>query len=228
MSTMTRSFVLLIPILALCSVASLQGSPITYDFNGRFDSPVDGATTFSGSFTYDSSLPFYPNAQQSSSIAYYGDAPGTPGKLISARFAFGNSNSNNLGTISSTELIVWHDKTTDEMNLDVSFTKNGTTSRVVIGMLNDNTISPGQFTSTSPPPSLDLAKFNQLAQLIYDPTGNSSGGTIVGTITGLVPAGTTLPPVPPPIPEPTTCVVIIIGFSGLLVAQRSGQKRAGR
>jgi hypothetical protein len=226
MSIMRRSFALSMPILAWFAVASLQGSPITYDFNGRLDSPVDGATTFSGSFTYSTNLPLVPNAHQASNITYYGDDPTTPGKLISVSFSFGNVNSRNLGSISNTELSVWHDQTYDMIQIDAAFTKNGNTSHFTMAMLNDNRISPGQFTSTAPPSSLDLALFNQGNDIRFDPTIPITGPAVFGTITGLVPAGTPLPPVPPApsVPEPATLTVIVAGFGCLFLRKANSRK----
>lgn len=213
---MTRSFALWTAIFALFLPASIHASPITYDFNGRFATPVDGATAFTGSFTYDTNLPIASGTSSFPGTAFYGDNPATPGKLISMSFEFGSTSSSDLGPISKREMIVSHNSAYDEINLDVTFTNGGKDSMFVIGMLNDNTTSPGPFSSTAPPTSLTLSSFNMGVQFIDYPNIASSDASVIGWITGLVPAGTPLPPIPA-VPEPTTCVVILAGFGGLLL-----------
>ena len=78
-------------------------------------------------------------------------------------------------------------------------------------MSNNNLVQPGPLTSLAPPAALNLADFNNGANLtLYGPTLN-----VIGTITSLTPSS--------PVPEPSTALVFAtlgVGFVRFLSTSR--------
>jgi hypothetical protein len=191
-------------------IASMAGaSPVTYQFSGTFPQPVFGSTQFSGTFTYDTNLPPYPGAAQDATHAYYAGADGTP---IAMTLNLGTSGTNPLGTPTNSELVVTHSPSYDELNLDMTYrSSTGQTSYATVGLLNNNGVANGPFTSLAPPSSLGVGDFNMGTQLILNGTGGTSP-TAVGTITSL--SATT-------VPEPAALVVFAGLAAGLALRRRA-------
>lgn len=212
--------------LVACSwlaVSTVEASPISYDFSGTFSAPVDGATQFSGTFTYDSNLPLNPNANQSSNIAYYTN-PDSGSSITPISITFttnGNVSSSSLGTITSAELSVWHDASYDSLNINVGYTDAaGKNLEMTIGMLNFNNQSPGTFTSLAPPANLSLSSFNGGTQFIFNSRPMGQAPPVVGTITSLHATGAN-------VPEPTTLSVFLLAGGGIAL-RRFLKRRAGQ
>jgi hypothetical protein len=208
-------------LVVLLTTPTAKASPVSYDFSGTFAQPVDGQTQFSGTFTYDTSLPLYPGANQSATTHYYAGAPTDPnGTPIGISLRLGNDPTNVLGDpiggTRYTELIVTHSAAADEINVDAYFPTppfthvDGGWFRVTIGALNDNTQGPGPLTSLSPPAALNLGSFNNGIQFIFNSGGN--GPVDVGTITSLTPTAA--------VPEPTTLAAFTILAAGLAAHHR--------
>jgi hypothetical protein len=205
-----------IAVCALLGVVAREAgaSPVTYQFNGRFSQAEFGSTQFSGTFTYDTNLPLYPGAAQDATHHYYAGADGTP---VAMTLNLGSPGNNPLGTPTNSELVVTHSPAYDELNLDVSYrsTTGNQTNTATIGLLNNNGLAPGPFTSLDPPPSLSLSGFNLGNQLIlFLPDGTT--GTVVGTITSLSPLTS--------VPEPASALV----FGAIVAGLVSRRARNGR
>jgi hypothetical protein len=208
--TVGRMILIGAAFLGLAST-EVSASPVSYDFRGTFPQQVFGSTQFSGTFTYDTNLPFYPDAHQDATHAYYAGADGTP---IAMTLNLGSSQTNPLGSPIQSELVITHSSANDELNLDVTYQSSGSQPNfATIGMLNNNTLNSGPFTSVNPPSTLSLSNFNFGNQLIL----RTPDGTKVGTITSLTPTT---------VPEPATLGifgVLAVGFvyRGRIVRSRS-------
>jgi hypothetical protein len=188
--------------LVVFAVAQADASPVNYAFAGTFPQPVFGSTQFSGTFTYDTNLPPYPGAAWTATIHYYAGADGTP---INMSLNLGTDGTNPLGTPVNSELVVTHSPSYDELNLDLTYrSATGQTTFATIGMLNNNGLNNGPFTSLDPPSSLKLSEFNMGNQLILR-TYDGSLGTVVGTITSLTAV----------VPEPATLAIFAFLAAGV-------------
>jgi hypothetical protein len=215
---MTAGRTIAAAVFALASLvaARVEGSPVTYDFAGTFAQPVFGSNQFTGTITYDTSLPTYPGTSGDASHAYYASGSGTP---IAMTLNLGTSGTNPLGTPTNSELAIFHTTGDDSLNLDVTY-RNPTTGQynfATFGMLNDNTTSAGPFTSLNPPASLSLGQFNLGSQLIIN-ASNGSAPMYIGTVTALLSPST--------VPEPASAAVFAALAAGL--AFRRVRARAGR
>jgi hypothetical protein len=187
--------------MVLGVAAPAPATPISFNFSGTSSASGGSPTQFSGTFSYDSDVPLFSAAQQSSTIAYYADAAGNYGKLINLNFSASNGlSSSSLGTLISDLLVVRHDSSTDKVDVEFTYlNSSGVTSMVNIGLYNDNTKTPGPLTSLAPPTSLSLSNFNMGAQLdVYSYSGNSSQPWS-GTINSLQ-----------MVPEPTTLAFLVL------------------
>jgi hypothetical protein len=188
-------------VCLLCGVSSVQATPISYEFSGTLDQPYDGSTQFSGTFVYDTDLPLYPGINPSPGLSYYSGVPADPTEpVVSLTFNLGNTSSSSFGTIASDEVIVTHTQSNDAFDIEEEFSGTGGQNVLAnIGMVNNNLVQRGPFTSTDLPSSLNLSDFSMGAQL--DVTISTAGGqqeTVVGTITSLTPLGIDGQPVPEP------------------------------
>jgi len=74
-----------------------QASPISYEFSGTLSQPFNGTTQFSGSFTYNTSLPAYPGIVPSPGWSYYSGVPTDPtAPVVSLTFNLGNTASSSV------------------------------------------------------------------------------------------------------------------------------------
>jgi PEP-CTERM motif len=198
----------------VCGVSPAWATPITYAFSGTLDQPYNGSSQFSGTFTYDTDLPLNPNVQPYPGWSYYSGVPVDPSEPpLSLTFNLGNTPSSSFGTLQSSEMIVTHTQGgydgfyIEEQLQSNSSSGGGQSVFANIGMVNDNSIQNGPFTSTNPPLSLNLASFSMGAQLdITISPSNGQGATYVGTITALVET---------PAPEPASLLVFGILGAGL-------------
>jgi hypothetical protein len=215
-----RHFVMMV-CLAFC-VSSASASPVGYAFSGALDQPYGGSSTFSGTFTYDTDLPPYPGITPFPGWSYYSGVPADPTEpVLSLTFNVGNLVSSSLGTIAQDELIVSHTQGGDAFYINETFGyANGQNLMANIGMVNNNLVYRGPFTSTDPPSSLNLASFSKGAQLILQ--GTLAGGqdvNVIGTITSLTPL--TSGGGPESIPEPASVIVFLALCAGFVVHRRT-------
>ena len=203
-------------VCLLCGVPSVQATPISYEFSGTLSQPFDGSTQFSGTFVYDTDLPPYPGINPSPGWSYYSGVPADPTEpVLSLTFNLGNTSSSSFGNIATDELIVAHTSASDAFYISESFGyAGGENLYAEIGMVNDNLVYRGPFTSTIPPSSLSLSDFSMGANLTLQ--GTLAGGqqvNVVGTVTSLTPVGIEGQPVPEPASLLVFFLVLGAGFS---------------
>ncbi len=206
-------------------VSPAWAMPITYAFSDTLDQPYNGSSQFSGTITYDTDLPLNPNVQPYPGWSYYSGVPVDPSEPpLSLAFNLGNTPSSSFGTIESSEMIVTHTPGGyDGFYIEESFLSSsgsGSAPSVFanIGMVNDNSIQSGPFSSTNPPLSLNLASFSMGAQL--DVTISNSNGqqtAYIGTINSLVETSA---------PEPASFLVFGILGAGLWRRHRRASERS--
>ncbi|WP_406698291.1 PEP-CTERM sorting domain-containing protein [Singulisphaera sp. Ch08] len=214
---MNRSRPLYTLVLMFATVTTAQASPVSYDFSGTFDQPVNGSTQFSGTFSYDTDLESA-TGLPTTEIGFYKDAPGQAGTLISMSFTVGNMTSSSLGPIVGSSLTVSHVAQYDMFNLNVAFKPGYHTIWQSIYITRDNTpdAGPGPFTSGQPPTSLSLSDFGG-ASFFFTSPDQPDRYADLGKVTSLTPA----------VPEPSTLAVLLIGFGGVVIRKRIARKRAG-
>jgi hypothetical protein len=210
----------------VCCVSPARATPITYAFRGTLSQLYNGSSQFSGTFTYDTDLPLNPNVQPYPGWSYYSGVPAnTSEPPLSLTFNLGNTPSSSFGTMQNIEMIVTHtqgdyDGFYIEGQLSNSNSGGGQSVFANIGMVNDNSIQNGPFTSTNPPLSLNLASFSMGAQLdITISPSNGQGATYIGTITSLVET---------PAPEPASLLVFGVLGAGLWRRHRRASERSKR
>ena len=206
-------------------VSPAWATPITYEFSGTLDQPYNGSSQFSGTFTYDTDLPLNPNVQPYPGWSYYSRVPVDPSEPpLSLTFNLGNTPSSSFGTMQNIEMIVTHTQGGyDGFYIEEGYSPNSVSGNAPsvfanIGMVNDNSIQNGPFTSTNPPLSLNLASFSMGAQLdVTISPSNGQGAAYVGTITSLVETSA---------PEPASLLVFGILGAGLWRRHRRASERS--
>ena len=174
-------------------VTPAPAAPITYEysFSGTLAQPYNGSNQFSGTFSYNTSLlPGYQTPGM-------GDYIDPTAQAVSLSLNIGNTSSSTFGpveTVVPPSVGVGHSPKMDSFSIGEGFSGSG--AEVRISMINDNTIAPGPFNSTSLPASLDLASFNMGAGVYFQ--GPDDNGQTFGTITSLVPI---------PVPEPSNLLI---------------------
>lgn len=202
-------------VFVLAAAATANASPVSYDFSGTFDQPVNGSTQFSGTFRYDTNLTS-PIWDPSPRVGFYTEAPGEAGTLISMSFTLGNTTSSSFGPIVDSHLVVSNYPQYDMLNVEVAFKPGNQIIWQTFDMAHDNTKGPGPFTSGMPPATLSLSDFDG-ASFHYTSPDHPDRYAAVGTITSLTPT----------VPEPSTFAVLLIGFGGVAIRKRMGRKRVG-
>lgn len=102
-----RPFVLI--ALLMGQVAPIHADVISYDFGGTLWQPYNGASTFTGTFTYDTDLQLSPTIAPSANGIYYSGTPvNSTEPLVSMTFNLGNTPSSTFGAISDQEVFVSH------------------------------------------------------------------------------------------------------------------------
>lgn len=123
--------------------ASVQASPISYGFSGTLAQPFDGATTFSGSFTYDTDLPIYPGLGGGyPGWSYYSGVPADPSEpVLSLTFNVGNLSSASLLPVEMDDLVVSHTQLSDSFDIQetLSYAK-GQNLTATFGMSSNNLV----------------------------------------------------------------------------------------
>jgi hypothetical protein len=209
----------------VCGVSPARATPITYAFSGTLKQPYNGSSQFSGTFTYDTDLPLNPMVQPYPGWSYYAGTPANVSEPpLSLTFNLGNTPSSSFGTMQNIEMIATHtqggyDGFYIEGQLLSNSGSGGQQSVFAdIGMVNDNSIQSGPFTSTTPPLSLNLASFSMGAQLVVTISpSNGQGAEDVGTITSLVETSA---------PEPASLLVFGILGVGLWHRHRRASERS--
>jgi hypothetical protein len=208
-------------VCLVCCVSSANAAPVGYAFSGTLNQPYNGLTSFSGTFVYDTDLPLYPGITPSAGWSYYSGVPANPTEpVLSLTFNLGATPSASFGSIASDELIVAHTPSNDGFYINETFSNTGGQSLMAnIGMVNNNLVQRGPFSSTAPPSSLNLSSFNMGTQLILQ--GTPAGGqyeTVFGTITSLTPlfGGSESP-----VPEPGSVLVFLVLGAGFIVLRRT-------
>ena len=205
----------------ICGLAPAPAASISYEFSGTLAQPYNGSNQFSGTFTYATDLPLNPAVQPMTGWSYYTGGPNDPSEpVVSLSFKLGNTSSSSLGTIDSTQVIVLHNASNDGFYLDEHFAgqSGGYGLLANIGMVNDNTLARGPFSSTSLPSSLSLSSFSMGPQLDLTGIDPSTGQwvTVLGRITSLIPLvnGQPVTPTPPPVPVPEPASLLIFAVLG--------------
>jgi len=203
-----------------CWVAPALASPITYAFSGTLSQPYGGSSQFSGNFTYNTDLPLYPGIQPFPGWSYYSGVPSDPSApAVSLAFSVGNTPSSSFGNVVNDEVIVAHTQSSDGFYIYEQFSyRGGQNLSAEIGMSSNNLVQRGPFTSTNPPSSLNLADFNNGANLtLWGTTADGRQINVVGTITSLVEVSA--------IPEPSSLLVFIVLGAGLFRRLRTSSCR---
>jgi hypothetical protein len=215
-------------LLAVCFAFATRpacASPLTYEFSGTLNQPYNGSTQFSGTFTYNTSLPPYPGIQPSPGWAYYSGVPTDPSSsAVSLNFAIGNLSSSSLGNVASDEVIVTHSTASDAFYISEAFHSGGTQNLAAeFGIINNNLLQRGPFNSLSPPSSLNVANFSMGAGFsLVGTMANGQWVNIDGTITSLEPINFTAAP------EPASFVVFAMLGLGYLGSRRVSAIRRKR
>ena len=203
--------------------ASVQASPISYGFSGTLAQPFDGATTFSGSFTYDTDLPIYPGLGGGyPGWSYYSGVPADPSEpVLSLTFNVGNLSSASLLPVEMDDLVVSHTQLSDSFDIQetLSYAK-GQNLTATFGMSSNNLVERAPFSSTDPPPSLNLADFSGANFSLEGTTAAGQQLNVIGTVTSLVPLSD--PQVP--VPEPGSVLIFVVAGAVAWVRLRRGRR----
>ena len=207
--------------LLMGQMAPIHADVISYDFSGTLSQPYDGASTFTGTFTYDTDLQLSPTIAPSANGIYYSGTPVNPTEpLVSMTFNLGNTPSSTFGGggISEQEVFVSHQQGTPyptaSQDVFQIYEKVGTGSDAVYAELtltNNNLVQPAPLTSDSPPSQLSLSDFSMGGTLALwggGPDAGPRGLDELGTVTALG-GGTTSASggSESPVPEPASLVV---------------------
>ena len=215
-------FFLTIVCLVGC-VSSADASALTYEFSGTLSQPINGTSQFSGTFTYDTDLSPYPGALATPGWGYYAGVPANSTEPpVSLNFSLGNINYTTAGNISADEVMVAHTTSYDAFYVGEIF--NGPASsnlHASIGLVNENLIQQGPFTSTNLPSGLNLGQFSNGASFVV--TGTTADGqqvNINASITSLTAIGSESP-----VPEPGSILVFLLAGAGLVWHRRRSVRR---
>jgi hypothetical protein len=202
-------------ICLVCGVVGVDASPIQYSFTGTLSQPYNGATHFSGTFTYNTDLPIYPGIQPSPGWQYYSGVPTDPtAPPVSLTFHIGSFSSTSLGGIASDEVIVAHTQSNDGFYFQEAFNyTHGQNLTAEIGMVNNNLVQRAPFSSLDPPGHLSLSEFSMGSNLTFwGRTADGQEVNVVGTVTSLVAISS--------VPEPGSLLVFTVLGAGFLRCRR--------
>ena len=187
----------LAPVIGLIWwVAPVAASPVSYDFTGTLSQPLYGATTFTGTLTYDTDLPA---ESQSPNYNIYSGVPlNSSEPVLSLNFTIGGVSSSAYGDVVNDNLSVSHatsvtppTPSTDQFEIWEQF-NNAMSAELILS--NNNLVSRSPFTSVQPPASLNLSSFNLGGTLGISGYYNGQLVDELGTITSLTPVTTTSDP----------------------------------
>jgi hypothetical protein len=192
--TSLRRLALVIGLIG--QVAPMAASPVSYDFTGTLSQPLYGATTFTGTLTYDTDLPA---ESQSPNYNIYSGVPlNSSEPVLSLTFTIGGVSSSAYGDVVNDNLSVSHvssvtppTPSADQFEIWEQF---NTTMSAELILSNSNLVSRSPFTSVEPPASLNLSSFNLGGTLGISGYYNGQLVDELGTITSLTPVTTTSEP----------------------------------
>jgi hypothetical protein len=235
MSRVLRQFFMLAGLVAGASPAI--AAPVIYAFSGTLSQPFDGTSQFSGTFTYDTSMP--QSWSTSPGVGVYSSQvtpPSYPPPTLT--FNIGDKTDTSFGSVFSTINTVVHTQASDSFEIDSNLNNGnnkggqypGEYSYILesIKFQNNNLISPGPFSSTALPSTLNLRDFNDSSPQ-FEIDGFLANGQYVevfGQITTLTPLGST-GGLASSVPEPSTVLIILVMGGSLMVSRRMSAKQSG-
>jgi hypothetical protein len=198
-------------LLGFASQASADA--LTYDFSGTLSQPYNGSTQFTGTLTYDTDLPLNPATAPYPGLAGYTGVPLDPTEpVLSLTFNLGNTPSSSFGTVQSDELLIDHASSNDSFTIYETLGGSGKqTVSVELELWNNNLVTRGPFSSSNPPPSLNLADFGGGAGFsVWGYTGDAETTNIYGTVNSLTSPSWQPPGTQTPVPEPASALVFLV------------------
>jgi hypothetical protein len=204
-----------------CCCTSVNAAPIGYAFSGTLDQPYNGATQFSGNFTYDTDLPLT-NSGNTSQFSVYSGVPTNPTEPpVSVNISIGSTSWSFAGGID-----IMYSQVEDAFTvygLPISVGGQQVYGQITLPYYHPG--GPGIFSSGVIPTSLNLAEFN------FSPGINFFGTNASGQVTDL--AWGTINSLTPlaggggesPVPEPSSIFVFLIISAGLAGRLRTSSNR---
>jgi hypothetical protein len=239
---MSRTFRLFVMLASLFGIASsASASPVMYAFSGTLSQPFNGTTQFSGTFAYDTSTP--QSWSTTPGVGVYSSlVTGASDPPATLTFNIGNMTATSIGSVSSTVVTVVHSQASDSFTIDLNSNNGndqsgpnypGEDSLIVeqIQFSNNNLTSPGPFSSTGLPSTLNLTNFNNPGpQFSIDGwLANGQYVEVFGQITSLTPlGGTGGGPSSLPVPEPSSVLVFLALGAALVVSRRMRAQQVAR
>jgi hypothetical protein len=211
----------LIGFCFVCCCTPANAEPISYAFSGTLIQPYDGATTYSGNFTYDTDLPLT-NSGNTSQFSDYSGVPANPTEPpVSMNISIGNTSWSFSGGVE-----IMYNQVEDAFTVygpPISVSGQQVFGSLVLPYYHPG--QPGLFSPGAIPSSLNLAEFNASPGINFFGINANNQQTDLawGPINSLTPlAGVGGES---PVPEPSSVFVFLIISAGLAVRLRASSYR---